>query len=397
MNHLPDRVFVAIIVILLSMSGIIAPVGAAPAMSASTADIGAGTLSVTQEESPTEVAAAQPAADSTVTRIAVHENGSATWELSVRTRLDTEQRVQEYKEFQTQFRDDRDARIEEFGDRMSGVVENAAATTGREMTTTEFDARTSIQEFPRRWGVVTYSFRWDGFAQRDDGDVLVGDVFAGGFYLDTDDALIFEPPAGYEHTAVEPSPEEVDGDELVWRGREDFADRTPSVRLTPTDDGTTPQGTSSDGLGDAGVIVFVGVVFVAALVLLYRQRGSVRAVLERFERAQAEDSPSSPDEGQTADSPPDTSPGSEASATGELSASVAATTIPVTDEDRVRTLLADNDRRLKQSAIAAQLEWSDSKTSRVLSSMADEGTVEKLRIGRENVIDLADRDSGDAE
>ncbi|MFC7115619.1 helix-turn-helix transcriptional regulator [Natronoarchaeum sp. GCM10025703] len=80
-----------------------------------------------------------------------------------------------------------------------------------------------------------------------------------------------------------------------------------------------------------------------------------------------------------------------------MSASVAATTIPVTDEDRVRTLLADNDRRLKQSAIAAQLEWSDSKTSRVLSSMADEGTVEKLRIGRENVIDLADRDSGDAE
>ncbi|MFC7115618.1 hypothetical protein ACFQH2_12625 [Natronoarchaeum sp. GCM10025703] len=70
----------------------------------------------------------------------------------------------------------------------------------------------------------------------------------------------------------------------MWRGREDFADRTPSVRLTPTDDGTTPQGTSSDGLGDAGVIVFVGVVFVAALVLLYRQRGSVRAVLERFRK-----------------------------------------------------------------------------------------------------------------
>ncbi|CDK40607.1 uncharacterized protein BN903_57 [Halorubrum sp. AJ67] len=47
---------------------------------------------------------------------------------------------------------------------------------------------------------------------------------------------------------------------------------------------------------------------------------------------------------------------------------------------------------MKQSDVVEELGWSKSKTSRVLSRMADAGGVEKLRIGRENVIDLADGD-----
>jgi len=49
---------------------------------------------------------------------------------------------------------------------------------------------------------------------------------------------------------------------------------------------------------------------------------------------------------------------------------------------------------MRQTAIADWLDWSDSKASRVLSDMAEQGTVEKLRIGRGNVIDLRDSDDG---
>jgi uncharacterized membrane protein len=59
-----------------------------------------------------------------------------------------------------------------------------------------------------------------------------------------------------------------------------------------------------------------------------------------------------------------------------------------TDEDRVVAALADADGRMRQSDLAEQLDWSASKTSRVLSDMAEDGQIEKLRIGRENVIDL---------
>ncbi|WP_048077993.1 helix-turn-helix domain-containing protein, partial [Halorubrum sp. AJ67] len=64
----------------------------------------------------------------------------------------------------------------------------------------------------------------------------------------------------------------------------------------------------------------------------------------------------------------------------------------LTDEDRVRRALRERDGRMKQSDVVEELGWSKSKTSRVLSRMADAGGVEKLRIGRENVIDLADGD-----
>lgn len=61
---------------------------------------------------------------------------------------------------------------------------------------------------------------------------------------------------------------------------------------------------------------------------------------------------------------------------------------PLTDEERVAQALAREHGRMRQSALADTLEWSASKTSRVLSRMADDDRVEKLRVGRENVVEL---------
>jgi hypothetical protein len=62
--------------------------------------------------------------------------------------------------------------------------------------------------------------------------------------------------------------------------------------------------------------------------------------------------------------------------------------MPMTDEDRVLALLDEHGGRMKQSQIVERTEWSKAKVSRLLSSMNDEGTVEKLSIGRENIISL---------
>lgn len=61
---------------------------------------------------------------------------------------------------------------------------------------------------------------------------------------------------------------------------------------------------------------------------------------------------------------------------------------PLTDEDRVEALLGEHGGRMKQSRIVEETEWSKAKVSRLLSSMTDEGTVEKLSIGRENIVSL---------
>jgi uncharacterized membrane protein len=86
--------------------------------------------------------------------------------------------------------------------------------------------------------------------------------------------------------------------------------------------------------------------------------------------------------------------GTEANAAGSEGA-VRRAPVLLTDEDRVRHLLDRNDGRMRQSTIVEETEWSKAKVSRLLSVMDDNGAIEKLSLGRENVISL-DRDWIDA-
>ena len=61
---------------------------------------------------------------------------------------------------------------------------------------------------------------------------------------------------------------------------------------------------------------------------------------------------------------------------------------PVTDEERVKQLLRESGGRLQQSELVERTEWSKSKVSRLLSRMEEEGEVEKITLGRENLIAL---------
>ncbi|WP_332897287.1 helix-turn-helix transcriptional regulator [Haladaptatus sp. CMSO5] len=58
------------------------------------------------------------------------------------------------------------------------------------------------------------------------------------------------------------------------------------------------------------------------------------------------------------------------------------------DEARVEQLLERNEGRMNQSSIVSKTDWSKSKVSRLLSTMADNGSVIKITIGRENLICL---------
>lgn len=63
-------------------------------------------------------------------------------------------------------------------------------------------------------------------------------------------------------------------------------------------------------------------------------------------------------------------------------------TEPVSDEERVRTLLQKHDGEMRQKQIVDRVDWSKAKVSRVLSRLEDEDKVVKVRLGRENVIYL---------
>jgi hypothetical protein len=58
----------------------------------------------------------------------------------------------------------------------------------------------------------------------------------------------------------------------------------------------------------------------------------------------------------------------------------------LTDEDRVLRILRENGGWVYQGLIVEETNWSKSKVSRLLSQMADEETIEKVSVGRQNVV-----------
>jgi len=119
--------------------------------------------------------------------------------------------------------------------------------------------------------------------------------------------------------------------------------------------------------------------------------------------------------GAAADSPPDATPNDESAsndgaddgATGAAGAAAAAAGNDdgddeidpelLSDEERVERLLRQNGGRMKQASIVTETGWSNAKVSQLLSSMDEADRVDKLRIGRENLISLPDEDVTEVE
>lgn len=311
-----------------------------------------------------------PATDNTVTRIQVNPSGDARWTVQIRTRLETQEEVEDYQAFQEAFKQNTSKYLDPFSDRIRSVVTRAANATGRPMAASNFSASTSIQEVPRRWGIVTFEFTWNGFAEQRDDGLVVGDVFQGGFFLAANDSLVIAVPDGYEITSVEPAPDERDAGELVWRGREDFSDGHPLVNIeagqSPTTTGITSQTGQPAGLYIGGALL-LAIVVIGSYTLWRRSTGGRRST--------------------GSDTPP------EPASTQEAGTETAAIEDTVkTDSERVERLLDHHGGRLKQADIAAELDWSASKVSRVVSEMVDEGSVTKLRLGRENLVELSEEE-----
>ncbi|MFC6862776.1 helix-turn-helix transcriptional regulator [Halomicroarcula sp. GCM10025817] len=311
----------------------------------------------------TQAGAAQtlPDTDNTVTRISVAADGDAEWTVTVRTRLHDESDVQAYRTFQERVRENRSRYLGPFRDRLTGVVATAADGTGRSMTAENFAISTRVQQVPRQWGVVEYTFTWTAFARTDGDALVVGDVFDGGLFIARNDTLVVTGPPSYGVAAVTPTPQTREGETVSWVGPREFADSRPQVRYAPQ----AERDVTSTGQPLAGRQVGVAPFVVGALGLAVALVGAVLYRRRRKGGVSTDDA-------------------------GAGTAAEAGAAPIQTDGDRVVRLLEERGGQVKQSAIAEAFDWSASKTSRVVSDLTDDGRVEKLRIGRENVVSLPD-------
>gem|GEM_PF-142712 len=156
----------------------------------------------------------------------------------------------------------------------------------------------------------------------------------------------------------------------------------------------------------AGAIRFLGVAVIIASLIV---GGAI--LLRRTDRVNVRETvlPGTRESPATADDPPDTGqqtatpdgqpaePGDQPGDGGPQYPDTAAEEPPdptlLADDERVERLLDRNDGRMRQADIVDETGWSDAKVSQLLSTMADDDQISKLRIGRENLITLPDVDA----
>ncbi|QLH76582.1 hypothetical protein HZS55_04350 [Halosimplex rubrum] len=310
--------------------------------------------------------------DSVELRAAVGEDGTAEWTVEFRVRLSDENATAAFESVQDDVAANATAFTSQFADGMERTVASAENRTGREMALENVTVTATTERLPQEYGVLTYRFTWTNFAATDGDRLRIGDAMSG-FFLDSESALVFAWPAGYERQSVTPGPDDTGNGSVTWRGPADFGPNEPRVVVAPAG------GLPTTALAGVALLVLA----LAAGGLLYRSRrgdsdpgtetdAGDAVVTDEATAAGAASGGASSDESDESDDEADDGPPEEL----------------LSNEERVLRLLDDNGGRIKQQQIAGEFDWTDAKTSQVVGTLRDEDAVETFRIGRENVVAL---------
>jgi MarR family len=287
-------------------------------------------------------AAGQPESrEMTTYSLQIQEDGSALWTVEYRALLAG---ADEQTAFGNYTRELASVYLPEFQILMEQSASQAGVATGRPMQARDFTSNSAIQSVPTgTYGVVRYTFTWDGFAKKGEG-LEVGDAFVGGLYLTRDHTLIIRPPPGYMVQMTDPAPDRSQ-DGLVWYGMRSFGPGEPEVVL------------EKEGLPMTmiGAVFAIGVIMALAILFLWRRKREV---------------------------PPPPGP-----------AIVDEPPLPEVEarnlEDRILLLLEAGGGEMYQSDITQRLGMPKSTVSAALASLHERKVIVKVKKGRENLIRIS--------
>ncbi len=397
----PTRLAVCVCVLVL-----VVVAGGAVATVAATQSGGATELSsvdADEEFAVDTLAAQQDALESDRIRIDITLNadGSASWNIEFWSVLDDDDSEQAFESLQDDIASDPDNYTAEFASRIDDTVATASQSTGRAMTASEFTVETDRQSVSREYGIVTYGFEWDGFGTVDSETIQAGDAIDG-LFLDDDSRLLIRWPAEYELDSVEPEPDDERANAVLWRGSNtEFLAGEPRL--------TVSQPLLGVGSGTLAISLALTASILAVAGWLLRRRSTDSSPApaaaaddsadmtdstsgDAHESSTVPDTPSSaPDKGSTAaDSEPQTANEAPSNANQSVDDSTEPDPELLSNEEQVMRLLEANGGRMKQQTIVQELGWTDAKTSKVVSTLREEEKLESFRIGRENVLRVAD-------
>ena len=197
-------------------------------------------------------------------------------------------------------------------------------------------------------------------------------------------------PDGAENSfQTNPADSDTDGDGISdWKEIRELGSnpRDPdSPKSTGgTDSITDPVTPDSDN--QFALFLLLGVGVLGATALLWHAGRGQDGLGAVFRSSEATDAAA--DEATETAEGPGEADGDGADAPGSTPAADATRDEPLTDEGQVKHLLSQNGGRMKQADIVDETGWSKSKVSRLLSRMEERDELNRLRVGRGNIVYL---------
>ncbi|OPX64573.1 MULTISPECIES: MarR family transcriptional regulator [unclassified Methanoregula] len=274
--------------------------------------------------------------------VTVQEDSSALWQIEYRTLLASESDLAAFEEYTRELPS---VYLPQVQDLMQRSAAQASVAVSRPMSVSNVTGNAAVQTSPTgRYGLIVYSFSWSGFAAPD-GDLAIGDAFAGGLYLARDNTLIIRYPPGWSVKRAEPAADDT-RDGLAWYGLRAFSPGEPQVTIEK------PAFPLIPAITGLFIISIIG----AGYMVYRRSRDRQEMLRESVE-------PEEP-------------------------------AVPLTDaeaaglEERILALLKNAGGELHQSEITRVLGLPKSTVSSALAGLHGKGMIVKVKKGRENIIRL---------
>lgn len=361
----------ALVVLVVVVGCLVVPI---PAASAVVADVGGETeqLTLQDEDEPEADDEGLQLDDATEIHIDIYlyENGSATFVVDYRFPINGENESEE-AEWQA-FRDDLESNpgeyLESEEEDWTDVATDGENATDREMNLSNFTVSVDESSAPRDLGHVEFTFEWSSFSHVELNRIEAGDALSG-FTLMSDTTLQVFWPESYSAYDIDPDSDDRGEGSVFWDGDgTEFTDDQPRIVLIENSEATdepaeTEEGPATPWLAVAGALALLAALAVVGWWLRYRR--------EPEPEVESRSEPSV-DAGETPQSGPPP----------EL----------LSNEERVLHLLEQRGGRVKQQEVVSELDWTEAKTSQVVSGLRENGEVEVFRIGRENVLALPTED-----
>ncbi|WP_128904213.1 helix-turn-helix transcriptional regulator [Halorubrum amylolyticum] len=400
MRNAPSRALLVGLVAVALVASAAAPVAGGALSSPSSPSLDADAPAVEQIDEPLD--------PNTATRIRIEPtpDRDAQWTVSVRYALDGEIDRTAFRTAGDRFLDG------EIGPDVTlfeGFAREASRNVDRTMRVESVDREVVVHEDASSFdvadaettaiGELRLTFVWTEFLEEDGENLLLGDALTtpdGGTWLlslEEGQTLEVATPEGYTVTGTSDATDRLSDNAVIVEGPRTFGeDERVAVVYVPA-------GTAAPPWTMLTAAIVVAAVLIAGSLVGYRRMDGGAGVTgsddagavdsdggERTDRRRSDGAAGNPN-----------GPGSTGAGSGADDAADEEDLSLLSDEERVERLLEDNGGRMRQADIVAETGWSDAKVSQLLSAMAESGRVEKLRLGRENLISIPDDGEEDGE